>query len=177
MAQDSPTNTASLVAALTDLRATLAGVRLPLALPDADSARHAAKDAVAQLDDYLLPRLGRLDAPLLVVVGGSTGAGKSTLVNSLVRAPVSAPGVLRPTTRSPTLVCHPDDAAWFTESHLLPGLARTTQHSDDPGTLRVVVAPALRAGLALLDAPDIDSVVADNRALAAQLLAAADQPP
>ncbi|MFC7481048.1 GTPase domain-containing protein [Luedemannella flava] len=107
-------------------------------------------------------------------MGGSTGAGKSTLVNSLVRAPVSAPGVLRPTTRSPTLVCHPDDAPWFAESHLLPGLARTTQHSDDPATLRVVVAPALRAGLALLDAPDIDSVVADNRALAAQLLAAAD---
>src|SRR4051794_32852268 len=107
-------STASLVAALTELRAGLAGVLLPLNLPDADRARDAARQAVAQLDDYLLPRLGRLDAPLLVVVGGSTGAGKSTLVNSLVRAPVSAPGVLRPTTRSPTLVCHPDDATWFT---------------------------------------------------------------
>ena len=35
-----------------------------------------------------------MDAPLLMVVGGSTGAGKSTLVNSLVGAPVSPAGVL-----------------------------------------------------------------------------------
>nr|BFE83993.1 hypothetical protein GCM10020093_065940 [Planobispora longispora] len=38
----------------------------------------------------------------------------------------------------------------------------------------MVVAEALPPGLALLDAPDIDSVVAANRELAAQLLAAAD---
>src|SRR3712207_7304862 len=47
------------------------------------------------------PRLRQMDAPLLMVVGGSTGAGRSTLVNSLVGAPVSASGVLRPTTRAP----------------------------------------------------------------------------
>jgi hypothetical protein len=173
-ASDSPTGVRDLVAALATLRAELSGVPLPLALPDADGARRAAADAVGQLDDYLLPRLARLDAPLLVVVGGSTGAGKSTLVNSLVRAPVSPPGVLRPTTRSPTLVCHPDDAPWFTEAHLLPGLTRSTQQTDDPGSLRVAAVPSLRPGLALLDAPDIDSVVAANRALAGQLLAAAD---
>ena len=50
-----------------------------------------------------------MDAPLLMVVGGSTGAGKSTLVNSLVGADVSPAGVLRPTTRAPVLVCHPAD--------------------------------------------------------------------
>ncbi|MFC7102530.1 ABC transporter [Nonomuraea rubra] len=38
----------------------------------------------------------------------------------------------------------------------------------------MVTSPALGAGLALLDAPDIDSVVTANRELAAQLLAAAD---
>ena len=38
------------------------------------------------------PRLATIDAPLLAVVGGSTGAGKSTLVNSLVRRRVTAPG-------------------------------------------------------------------------------------
>ena len=102
-----------------------------------------------------------------MVVGGSTGAGKSTLVNSLVRAPVSPAGVLRPTTRAPVLVCHPADAAWFRQADLLPGLARTTGPSDDPRALRLVAAPALTPGLALLDAPDIDSVVDANRALAA----------
>src|SRR5262249_8287124 len=78
-----------LIGALTALRDTLAEVRYPLALPDSAEAASAAAAIIRQIDDYLLPRLGRLDAPLLVVVGGSTGAGKSTLVNSLVRAPVS----------------------------------------------------------------------------------------
>jgi hypothetical protein len=165
---------ATLVEALTGLRDTIADARFPLAVPGADDAARERAGIVAQLDDYLLPRLGRLDAPLLVVVGGSTGAGKSTLVNSLVHAPVSAAGVLRPTTRSPVLVCHPDDERWFTESHLLPGLRRTTAPEANPDTLQVVVAPSLSAGLALLDAPDIDSVVRRNRQLAAQLLAAAD---
>src|SRR3712207_8003099 len=120
------------------------------------------------------PRLRQMDAPLLMVVGGSTGAGKSTLVNSLVRAPVSASGVLRPTTRSPVPVCHPSDMAWFRSGDLLPGLTRTPDVSSDPNSLHLVAAPALGEGLAFLDAPDIDSVVDRNRELAAQLLAAAD---
>ena len=62
-----------------------------------------------------------MDAPLLMVVGGSTGAGKSTLVNSLVGATVSPAGVLRPTTRAPVLVCHPDDLRWFEDDRILPG--------------------------------------------------------
>jgi hypothetical protein len=163
--------------ALTALRAAVADTSYPLALPSAGGARAAAVGLVAQLDDYLLPRLTRLDAPLLAVVGGSTGAGKSTLVNSLVSAPVSAAGVLRPTTRAPVLVCHPSDQPWFSRPNLLPGLARTTNRPAGPAapqSLQIVSAPALIPGLALLDAPDIDSVVDANRALATQLLAAAD---
>ncbi|GAB3819213.1 dynamin family protein [Micromonospora zhanjiangensis] len=156
------------------MRATIADTPYPLALPSADEARRVGAALVGQLDDYLLPRLARLDAPLLVVVGGSTGAGKSTLVNSLVQARVSATGVLRPTTRSPVLVCNPTDSAWFRQGDLLPGLTRTSTPSDRPDTLQLVGAPALTPGLAFLDAPDIDSVVDANRALAAQLLAAAD---
>ncbi|MBE1485959.1 ABC transporter [Plantactinospora soyae] len=160
--------------ALGELRTVIDGTAYPLTLPGADEARQGGAALVAQLDDYLLPRLSRLDAPLLVVVGGSTGAGKSTLVNSLVQARVSAVGVLRPTTRSPVLVCGPADSAWFRQGDLLPGLTRTTQPGDRPDTLQLVAAPALPAGLAFLDAPDIDSVVDANRALATQLLAAAD---
>ncbi|WP_412738067.1 ABC transporter [Krasilnikovia sp. MM14-A1259] len=161
-------------AALSRLRTTLDSTAYPLVMPSAVEAGRVRAALVSQLDDYLLPRLGRLDAPLLVVVGGSTGAGKSTLVNSLVRAPVSQAGVLRPTTRSPVLVSHPADLAWFRQGELLPGLTRTAESTSDPGALRLVAAPALGAGLAFLDAPDIDSVVDRNRALAAQLLAAAD---
>jgi hypothetical protein len=169
-----PQSLGDLAFALRRLRTAIAGTSYPLVLPNAEQARRTSDAVVAQLDDYLLPRLARLDAPLLVVVGGSTGAGKSTLVNSLVRAPVSQAGVLRPTTRAPVLVCHPDDAPWFRQGRLLPGLTRTTRVSDDPHTLCLVAAPALTPGLALIDAPDIDSVVSTNRALAAQLLSAAD---
>jgi hypothetical protein len=163
-----------LVESLAGLRDTVRNTHFVLPLLSAKEAETAAKGIVSQLNDYLLPRLERLDAPLLVVVGGSTGAGKSTLVNSLVRAPVSPAGVLRPTTRAPVLVCHPADMTWFTEANLLPGLLRTASATTDPSTLQVVSAQALLPGLALLDAPDIDSVVDANRAMANQLLAAAD---
>ncbi|GAA1770006.1 GTPase domain-containing protein [Luedemannella helvata] len=172
---------AGLSGALRDVRAEIDRLRLPLALPSADVARRAAAEIAAQIDDYLLPRLAGLDGPTLAVVGGSTGAGKSTLVNSLVRAPVSRSGVLRPTTLAPTLVCNPRDTAWFSAPDLLPSLrrGRGVGHPlapDQPGARRldIVVAPALTPGLALLDAPDIDSVVAENGRLATELFAAAD---
>ena len=156
------------------LRDDLRTVRLELQIPGTEEARRARDDLAAQVDDYILPRLRQMDAPALIVVGGSTGAGKSTLVNSLVGAVVSPAGVLRPTTRAPVLACHPDDVRWFEDDRILPGLPRVTGGSGGPGTLQLVVTPALAEGLALLDSPDIDSVLAENRALANQLLAAAD---
>ncbi len=160
--------------ALTALRNQLAGAPLGLAIPDADAARRAAHGITDQIDDYLLPRLLDLDAPLLTVIGGSTGAGKSTLVNSLVGAPVTTAGVLRPTTRAPVLVCAPADLPAFSGDRVLPGLPRVTGAAGGAGTVQLVVRDDLPAGLALLDAPDVDSVVASNRELAGQLLAAAD---
>ncbi len=163
-----------LAESLTSLRDALKQARLPLELPGGRLAGTLRHDMIAQLDDYLLPRLQRLDAPLLAVIGGSTGAGKSTLVNSLIGRVVSRTGVIRPTTRSPVLVHHPDDAHWFGPDRILPGLARSMEAANDTRTLQLVPEPSIPRGLALLDAPDIDSVVAENRALAAQLLAAAD---
>jgi energy-coupling factor transporter ATP-binding protein EcfA2 len=156
------------------LRDDLRTVRLELQVPGTEEARRARDDLAAQVDDYILPRLRQMDAPALIVVGGSTGAGKSTLVNSLVGAVVSPAGVLRPTTRAPVLACHPDDVRWFEDDRVLPGLPRVTGGSGGPGTLQLASTPALPEGLALLDSPDIDSVLAQNRALANQLLAAAD---
>ena len=156
------------------LRDRLAALPLGLATADRDAARSAARGLVDQIEDYLLPRLADLDAPLLTVVGGSTGAGKSTLVNSLVGAGVTASGVLRPTTRAPVLICAPPDLPFFAGDRVLPGLPRVTGSSGGPGTLQVVPRTELPPGLAVLDAPDVDSVVASNRELAGQLLAAAD---
>jgi len=164
----------NLPAALGRLRDDLKAVRLDLAVPGAEEARRGRDDLVAQVDDYLLPRLGQMDAPALIVVGGSTGAGKSTLLNSLVGSVVSPAGVLRPTTRAPVLAFHPDDLEWFEGARVLPGLPRASGGEVQPGTLQLAPTESLPQGLALLDSPDIDSVLAENRALAGQLLAAAD---
>ncbi len=172
------------------VRSALETVVLDLPLEGAAEARDAAAAAVQQIDDYVRPRLADLDAPLLAVVGGSTGAGKSTLVNALVGTPVTRAGVIRPTTRQPILVHAPVDAGWFATDRVLPGLARVRGRlaragetavtaGDAPDAARLgelVLLPDDRvpASLAILDAPDIDSVAEENRALAAQLLAAAD---
>jgi hypothetical protein len=164
----------AMLTALVRLRQALQEATLPLELPSADGARAARREMVDQLEDYVIPRAIAIDAPLLAVVGGSTGAGKSTLVNSLVGRPVTQTGVLRPTTRSPVLVHHPDDAEWFAEDALLPDLERVHRATTDPAALQLVASETVPAGLAILDAPDIDSVEERNRTLASQLLAAAD---
>lgn len=163
-----------MLTALVRLRGALQAAELPLDVPGVEDARRYRDEMIAQLEDYVLPRLMTVDAPLLAVVGGSTGAGKSTLVNSIVGTRVTEPGMLRPTTRSPVLVHHPDDVEWFGQDRLLPDLARVVRQTDDPEALRLVSSNAVPPGLAILDAPDIDSVEERNRTLAAQLLAAAD---
>ncbi|MFH8750111.1 dynamin family protein [Streptomyces rimosus] len=248
---------------LSALRDRVDAARFPLPLPGAARARRTRSELLDQLDDYVMPRLRSPQAPLLAVIGGSTGAGKSTLVNSLVGRRVSEAGVLRPTTRTPVLVCHPDDRHWFADRRVLPQFTRVrvpvqdgpdameaydgtgpydetrayveTHPYDETGPydetpsyggtgqygggdsraggksasegvggasgpavargpggptgagsavgmvraagvapLRIETDPALPSGLALLDAPDIDSLVARNRELAAELICAAD---
>jgi energy-coupling factor transporter ATP-binding protein EcfA2 len=160
---------------LVELRDTLRATPLELELQGVEEHRRLRDELVAQIDDYLLPRLAHLEAPLLAVLGGSTGSGKSTLLNSLVGEKVSRTGVLRPTTRSPVLVCHPDELRWFSDDRVLPGLSRVTGDGSAAGQALVLKPVSdLPRGIALLDSPDIDSVEESNRTLAAQLLAAAD---
>lgn len=175
------------------LRETLGSVTFPLEFAGVADARRETAAASAQLDDYILPRVQSLDAPLLAVVGGSTGAGKSTLVNALVGHPVTRSGAIRPTTRQPILLHHPAEGHWFADDRVLPTLSRqravvvdaqgdavpasqvgTDQEAGNAAQLLLRPDAMIPLGLALLDAPDIDSIADENRRLASQLLAAAD---
>ncbi len=164
---------ADLIGALVRLRQVLDAVPLGLDGGQATRARERRAQVVALLEDYVLPRLLQVEAPLLGVVGGPTGSGKSTLVNSLVRRTVSVSGVLRPTTHLPVLVHHPDDAVWFAGDRVLSDVGRGTGR-DGTAAVQLVASDAVPQGIALLDAPDVDSVDRANRALAAEILSAAD---
>lgn len=219
-----------LTRAVKDTAELLSRASFPLRTLDAQAAEAERSGALNQIADYILPRVENSTAPLVAVVGGSTGAGKSTLINSVLGQRVTLPGALRPTTRSPVLVHNPNDAQWFISARILPGLSReledrapgekvhgepatvgpvTSGLSTDQGSpggalevpgradpheplpaaptaasrqgtghqpyeLRLVSSDVLPQGLALIDSPDVDSIVDDNRALAVQLLAAAD---
>ena len=179
------------IVSLERLRASLADAGLKLAIDGAAEHRDAAAAAVRQIDDYIRPRLADLDAPLLAVVGGSTGSGKSTIVNALIGTPTTRVGVIRPTTRQPILVHSPVDAGWFASDRILPGLARVRGTLSAPGTHSTAAgdAPAVsRINELMLLAHDRVPAVrlrsstrptsirspTENRALATQLLAAAD---
>ncbi|MGW6495062.1 GTPase [Nonomuraea angiospora] len=166
----------ALMAALGTLRESVADLRFGLDLPGAEEARQTQAELLAQLEGYVLPRVRTSAAPALIVVAGSTGAGKSTLVNTLAEKTVSRTGVRRPTTGTPVLVCHPDDRKWFAEGELLGGLQRLDRPAPEAGvrSMVVVATEKLPQGVALLDTPDIDSVVEEHHEVAHRMLDAAD---
>jgi energy-coupling factor transporter ATP-binding protein EcfA2 len=160
------------------LRERIASFQFVLEGTGVEDAKQIQRQLLSQLDDYVLPRIKGTESPLLVVLSGSTGAGKSTLVNTLVGERVSATGVLRPTTSSPILVCHPDDADWWLdERYVLPGFGRVPGPAPDAvvgDQLVIMKSDALPKGVALLDSPDIDSVFEEHHQFAEAFLAAAD---
>jgi energy-coupling factor transporter ATP-binding protein EcfA2 len=148
-----------------DRLAALADRRL--ALP---TANFAAAARARQLHDHLYgfvrPRLSDIDAPLLVLLLGPTGAGKSSLLNTIAGAEVSKAGVLRPTTREAVLFASESDSRRILVSGRLAVIAKER--------LRLAAAPASTDGVAVIDAPDVDSVERDNRELADVLVESCD---
>jgi energy-coupling factor transporter ATP-binding protein EcfA2 len=142
-------------------------------LPTAEQQdREALRSELAwNIREYLLPRLRDFESPLLVVVIGSTGSGKSTLVNSLAQARVSEPGAIRPTTRVPVIWTHVEHAHRY-QAGFLTGYG-TAAESDHPVRIVTGEQPLLR-GVTILDAPDFDSVVEGHREMVEELLAVAD---
>ncbi len=163
---------------LESLRKQIRDLRFAEGVAGADDGKALQADVLAQLSDYVLPRVRRPDIPLLIAVAGSTGAGKSTLVNSLVGEQVTTTGVRRPTTNSPVLACNPADVEWFSEASFIPTLPRVRQQGlampGKDGMLVLAATEAMPPGVALLDTPDVDSAVAAHHEFAAKFLDAAD---
>ncbi len=167
-----------LEATLLNLHKRIAAIPLVYDIPGTEEIAAERAKLLSQIDDYLLPRVRQSAAPLLVALVGSTGAGKSTLVNSIVGTKVSLTGVRRPTTNSPVLACHPDDIGWFAENMFLPTLPRVRQEGlarpGRDGLLVLAASEGMTKGIALLDTPDIDSVVRAHYDFAYQFLDASD---
>ena len=146
------------LAALADRR-----FAFPTANPAAEARTRQLHD---HLEGFVLPRLADLDAPLLVLLLGPTGAGKSSLLNTIAGAEVSKAGVLRPTTKDAVLYTSESDSNRILASGRLAAIAKER--------LRLAAVPATADGVAVIDAPDIDSVERDNRELADVLVEISD---
>lgn len=133
--------------------------------PRAEAARARATQLADHLAGHVRVRAGSLEAPLLILLLGPTGAGKSTVFNTLAGRATSPTGVLRPTTRVAVVLVHPDDRASLIEGTLA---------GVPDGQLRLVEDTTIEPGVALVDAPDIDSIEHANRVLADRLVEAAD---
>jgi hypothetical protein len=150
--------------ALSDLAAALEQrVETAPDLPRAERAEQLRR----HVSEYLLPRASDLSAPLVVVLLGSTGVGKSSLFNAIAGARLSESGLIRPTTRRPVALVHPDDAPSDAENGPLPGFSGRDQ-------LDVRIDQGITSGVMVVDAPDFDSVERSNRELAVELLETAD---
>ena len=157
---------ATLLVALVDRVDELAGRVGSLDLPG-EPARRRIRQLRDHLVSHVRPRARSLDAPLLVLLLGPTGAGKSSLFNALVGSRSSETGVLRPTTRELVALVRPEDRDALTgRGGPLAGV--------DPERVRLLVEATAPVGVVLVDAPDVDSVEHANRDLTDRLVEAAD---
>ena len=151
---------------LGELAAAIEGFEFRLPGPDQEARERARTELVRSVRDYLLPRLRDPDAPVVAVVVGPTGSGKSVIFNSLAGQNASEPGALRPTTRSPVVWAHRSNSRRYQSGFLTDLGSRDLELvlGDDPLTKQLTV----------IDAPDFESVYSDSREVGEQVLAVAD---
>lgn len=115
--------------------------------------------------DRAAQRRARGDGLVVVALAGGTGTGKSSLLNAVAGHHLAEVDVRRPTTSEPTawVVGAQEEAGALLDWLEIPADRRHASPSGD--------GPE---GLVLVDLPDIDSVVASNRAVADRLIERVD---
>lgn len=143
-----------------------------------------ARAALDLLERDLLPRSAGGDAYLVVGIVGPNNAGKSALFNALVGRTISPSMPTGGATRRLVGALHPDLLAQLRgeptlarfrleELAALPA-AQATKAAVDPSAVLVSADAALPRHVMLIDTPDFDSILADNRVASESLLAVAD---
>lgn len=126
----------------------------------AGQAQARDRDRVVRtIRSYAIPRMTLPTTPLLVVFAGPTGAGKSTLVNSVSGLEVAETGPLRPTTTAPVVL-----AADGSGYERLGEIACEVVEGRAP----------ILASMTLVDTPDLDSTSIEHRAAAEIMIDNAD---
>lgn len=131
-----------------------------------DPAREVLRRAAA--------RFGMSAEHTVVILGGATGVGKSSLFNALVGIGLSPVAVRRPTTTS-AIACVWEADRLAEAKPLLDrlGVEERQQLTRDSALDRTIVRDAL-AGLVLVDLPDHDSAVREHQAEVDQAVGLAD---
>ena len=146
----------------------------------------AAAAALDLLERDLLPRTAGGDAYLVAGIVGPNNSGKSALFNALAGRDISPSLPAGGATRRLIGAAHPELLARLRAEPTLArfrlrsfGESGTTpqdalQPAENPAELLVAPEPGLPAGLMVIDTPDFDSILEDNRLASESLLAVAD---
>jgi energy-coupling factor transporter ATP-binding protein EcfA2 len=136
----------------------------------------ALRQRKREIDDLLADldrQLERAQRAAVITLVGATGAGKSTLLNALVGKDIAQEGVDRPTTRRPVIYA-PRDADL---TQLLAGsVERPEGHESEgePVVVRYDAGPGPWSAQVLIDAPDMNSIDVQHRAVVSALAERSD---
>ncbi len=154
---------------LQKLTGLLEDVRLDLPTDGRDDAEQARVAVVRTIVEYLIPRLEEPEAPVVAAIIGSSGTGKSTVINSLANDRISDVGALRPTTRNPVLWAHRDHGNRYWSEFV----ARVRERVG--ATVEVVIGDdELTQQLTVIDTPPAEYVASSGRRPSVDALALAD---
>jgi hypothetical protein len=145
-----------------------------------------AREAIERLEHDLLPRTAGASEYLVVGVVGPNNAGKSALFDAMVGRPLSPSVPTGGATRRLVGALHPSLLERLSSEPTLARLALRRVHdageevrealeqSAVPGELLAVPLASLPENVLLIDTPDFDSILTENRAASEALLRVVD---